>query len=61
MEADMIYALAGAALGWLACRSYTAAMRAAQKDEHDKEINFMAEEIKRLRAQVAKWIGTEPA
>lgn len=58
----MIYAYTAcvlcAALGWMAHWSFNRAANDFRKESHRRECAEYKEEIARLRAQVAKWIGT---
>jgi hypothetical protein len=51
--------VAGGVLGWLACASWTEGQIKLVKDTAKKESEEWAEEVKRLRTQVANVIGTE--
>jgi hypothetical protein len=55
----MILAIAFA-LGWIGSWSYSEAKRALDKTQHKKEVDFLTEEVKRLRIFMADNVGRGP-
>lgn len=51
--------IAAGITGWFAHRAYVDGIMLAQEKAHEKEKEFMWEEMHRLRAQVANLIGKE--